>query len=438
MDIKLFPKPRNQTAEIQQAIDTCFLAGGGRIILTEGLYTVGSVRLRSHCTLYLCSGAVLKGTRVPEDYRILPNDTVEPVDKDYFTDAIWAPAKTRLTHDHLTKAGSNWNNAMIRLLRAHDAAVIGEAGSVIDGSNCYDAIGEEHYRGPHGISFHDCQSLTFSGYTIRNTGNWAHQCFTSQNLSFSNLTIEGGHDGIHLSSCDDIHIRECHMFTGDDCIAGFDNHRVHVHDCELNTACSAFRFGGTDVLIEGCRMYGPAKYFFRGSLSAEDKISGNISPTVGRKTMLSMFTYFADSTLRVRSAPKNIVMRNCTLKDSMRFVLYDLSGAQVWQMGKPLEAITFENIIAENIVMPLDLYGDAEKKHTVFLKNCKIAFASNVPCAIRAAHFERIAVENTAFEGVTGPLICSYGDTGEIITDHVTGVCTALAETKEPYISKSV
>ncbi len=438
MDIKLYPKAGNNTAAIQNAIDECFLAGGGTVTLTAGLYTVGSVRLRSCCTLYLCSGAILKGTRDPADYRILRGDTVEPVDEAYYTDAVWAPAKTRKIHDHLTKAGSSWNNAVIRLLRAHDAAVIGEQGAIIDGSDCYDAIGEEHYRGPHGISFHDCRDLVFRGYTIRNTGNWAHQCSTSQRLSFSDITIEGGHDGIHMSSCDDIDIHDCKMFTGDDCVAGFDNRRVHVHDCELNTACSAFRFGGTDVLIENCHMYGPAKYFFRGSLSLEDKISGNTAPTVGRKTMLGMFTYYADSTLKVRSAPKNIVMRNCTLKDAMRFILYDFSGAQVWQMGKPLEEITFENVTAQNVDMPLDLYGDAEKKHTVHLKSCRIGFTSEVTCAIRAAHFERIAVENTAFENVNGPLIRSYGDTGEIAATDVTGVTAVLTETDEPYVSKGV
>ena len=438
MEIKLYPKVGNQSAEIQKAIDDCFLAGGGQITLTAGLYTVGGVRLRSNCTLYLCSGAILKGTRVPADYEIMKQDTVEPMAEKYYTDAVWGPARTRTTHDHILKAGSNWNNAMIRLLGAHDAAVIGEAGSVIDGSDCYDAIGEEHYRGPHGISFHDCHDLTFRGYTIRNTGNWAHQCFNSQNLSFSELTIEGGHDGIHTSSCDHIHIHDCKMFTGDDCIAGFDNFDVRVHDCELNTACSAFRFGGTDVLIERCQMYGPAKYFFRGSLSKEDKISGNATPVVGRKTMLGMFTYYADFTLTVRHPPRNIVMRDCTLENAMRFVLYDFSGAQVWQMGKPLEEITFENVVAKNVDMPLDLYGDAEKKHTVYLKNCKIGFTEPVGCAIRAAHFETLHAENVRFENVNGPLVLSFGEAGKITTSNVTGAKTLMESTDEPYVSKGV
>ena len=438
MEIKLYPMGGDMTAAIQKAIDDCFLAGGGKITLAEGIYPVGGLRLRSGCTLYLCSGAALKGSRVPADYAILERDTLEPIPASYRTDALWGPARTRKTHDHILKAGSSWNNAMIRILDATDVAVIGEPGSVIDGSNCYDETGEEHFRGPHGISCHFCSRLTFGGYTIRNTGNWAHLCFASRDISFSDLTIEGGHDGVHVFSCDHVTIRDCRMHTGDDCVAGFDNIDVTVQRCELNTACSAFRFGGTDVLIEDCHMYGPAKYFFRASLSPEDKISGNPAPTGGRNTMLAMFTYYADFTLNVRHAPRNIRMRNCTLENAMRFVLYDFSGAQVWQMGKPLEEITFENVTAKNVDMPLDLYGDAQKKHTVSLKNCKIAFTGKVPCAIRAAHFERLALDTVDFINVNGPLVRSYGDSGEIAAKGVTGVNGLLTETDEPYLSKSI
>ena len=178
--------------------------------------------------------------------------------------------------------------------------------------------------------------------------------------------------------------------------------------------------------------------FFRGSLSEEDKISGNATPVVGRKTMLGMFTYFADFTLMVRRPPRNIVMRDCTLENAMRFVLYDFSGAQVWQKGKPLEEITFENVIAKNVDMPLDLYGSAEKKHRVYLKNCNIGFTEPVACAIRAAHFETLHAENVRFENVNGPMVLSFGDAGEITTERVSGVKALIESTDDPYISKDV
>ena len=77
MEITLQPKEQNMTAEIQTAIDNCFLSGGGKIVLENGLYHIGGLRLRSNCTLYLKSGAVLKGTRVIEDYNILDGDSID-------------------------------------------------------------------------------------------------------------------------------------------------------------------------------------------------------------------------------------------------------------------------------------------------------------------------------------------------------------------------
>ncbi len=274
MEIKLKPQEGMNTADIQKAIDDCFLAGGGTVRLTKGVFNVGGLRLRSNCTLYLESGAILKGSRNPDDYCILKNDYVEPIKEEYKTDVLWNYAAVRTTHDHFLLPGSSWNNAVIRVLDAENVSVIGEEGSVIDGSDCYDETGEEFYRGPHGISVHYSKNLTFKGYTIQNTGNWAHQTLFSSDMSFSNITILGGHDGIHISSCDDIKISDCNFYTGDDCIAGFDNNNVYVSGCEINSACSGLRFGGNNVLVENCHFFGPAKYFFRGSLSLEDKIAG--------------------------------------------------------------------------------------------------------------------------------------------------------------------
>ena len=66
------------TAIVQAALDECFKAGGGTVTLSAGEYNVGGLRLRSHTTLRLKSGAVLKGARDCERYRILSGDVLEP------------------------------------------------------------------------------------------------------------------------------------------------------------------------------------------------------------------------------------------------------------------------------------------------------------------------------------------------------------------------
>lgn len=438
MEIILQAKDGIMTAEIQKAIDDCFLAGGGKIILEKGLFLTGGLRLRSNCTLYLKSGAILKGTRSIEDYNILDGDSLEPVNEDYKTDVLWTPPRTRTTFDHITKVAGAWNNALIRILDAHDVKIIGEEDSVIDGSDPYDPKGEEYYRGPHGIAYHYSHNLYFEGYTIKNTGNWAHIGYKSQNIEYKNLEVLGGHDGIHNSSCDNFTIEDCGFYTGDDCIAGFDNFNVKVSNCIINSACSGLRFGGTDVLIEKCRFFGPAKYFFRGSLSLEDKRDGNPAPKTGRTNMLALFTYYCDFTLNVRRMPGNIVIRDCTVNNCDRFLHFDFTGTHTWQKNKPLTSVSFENIEAKGISMPFNAYGDAENPLTLTLKNCGIAFSEETDCAIRGGNFALVNVEESVFENVKGALIKCYGEPGEIRAENVIGVESICEITDEPFVSKSI
>ena len=70
---------RVQTAAIQNAIDACFLAGGGRVVIPCGVFLTGAVRLRSRVELYLESGAVLRGSRDPADYDSFRSDLLEPL-----------------------------------------------------------------------------------------------------------------------------------------------------------------------------------------------------------------------------------------------------------------------------------------------------------------------------------------------------------------------
>jgi hypothetical protein len=317
-------------------------------------------------------------------------------------------------------------------------AIIGEEGSVIDGSDPYDPNGEEYYRGPHGIAYHHSHDLKFCGYTIKNTGNWAHIGYKSQNIEYKNIEVHGGHDGIHNSSCDDFLIEDCAFYTGDDCIAGFDNYNVTVKNCVLNSACSGMRFGGADILVDGCSFYGPARYFFRGSLSREDKIVGNPCPKTGRDNMLALFTYYSDFMLEVRRMPGNVVIQNCTVKNCDRFLHFDFTGTHTWQKNKPLTSISFENIEAKGIKMPFNAYGDRENPLTLTLKNCGIAFSEKTDCAIKTGNFELIKVDSCVFENVDGALIRCYGEKGKVETDSVIGVDRICDVTDEQFFSKSI
>lgn len=402
------------TGAIQSAIDACFLAGGGTVEIPAGVFLTGGVRLRSNITLLLKSGAVLLGSRDPEDYMSVRDDAIEPVDKAWLTDCVWTPALERESFDFINKPLSRWNNAMIRAINAENIAVIGEEGSLIDGADCFDETGEEHYRGPHGINMHFCRNVSFRGYTARNTGNWAHALFDCCDITAENVTVLAGHDGIHMTSCDHAVISGCSFYTGDDCVAGIDNTDVTVNDCMMNTACSAFRMGGTGIHITGCAMFGPAKYLFRGSLTPEEKRSGKPTEEAShRYNMLSSFTYYADFSRPIRHRPGNIVMENCTARNADRFLHYNFSGNEPWQRNRPLDDITFRSIAAEGLKYPLTAYGEEGTPVSCTIENSSFGLAEGTEgmSFMHLCNFHSVTLRNVQVSGLkNAPLILRWSD----------------------------
>ena len=434
-EVSVRPVEGDATATLQKAFDDCFLAGGGTVTVEKGEYAVGGLRLRSNTTLLLKSGAVLKASRNCDDYDILSNDRIEPVPEgDFAPGVVWVTPSKRKTNDHILKCASRWNNAVIRILRARNVRVIGEPGSVIDGCDSYDPVGEEHFRGVHGVSVHDSVNCTFRGYMIRNTGNWAHNVWRSSDLGFEDLTILGGHDGIHITTCDRVKIAQCTMKTGDDCVSGFDNEDVTVRGCSLNTACSAFRFGGRRVLIEDCRAWGPAEYPIRNSLPKADQIAGSHGkPGAGWRTLLALFTYYSDFTVKVRHDPGEITVRNCRVENAQRFLHYNFSGNETWQKNRPLRGIRFENVEAAGLALSLCAYGDAESKLSLALKDCRLSFAKPQRELVRAAHVEALSMDGVRVEGVDGPCVRSWGDVAVPELRDFAGAEPNVVEADEPF-----
>lgn len=285
------------------------------------------------------------GTRNPEDYFNHFNDTIEPFEPEMLSRGPFIRENSEIKDYY--KLGSRWYNALIRAYKAENVKIIGEKGSLIDGMDCYDELGEEAYRGPHAICFIKCSNVYLSGYEIVNSSNWAHSMWYCNNLELSYITVNAGHDGCHFRRCNNIYIHNSVFSTGDDCIAGYNNRNMAVENCELNTACSAFRLGATNVLIQNCHAYGPPKHLMRYVLSQEDKIAGVHDVPKDREWnyMLSFYTYYASVNHYTKDNPgnENVLIRNCKVENADRFLHYNFSGNEPWQSGSPLLDIKFEN-----------------------------------------------------------------------------------------------
>ncbi|MBQ8525616.1 MAG: hypothetical protein IJ460_02690, partial [Clostridia bacterium] len=290
-----------------------------------------------------------------------------------------------------------------------------------------------------------CKNVTFSGYTVKDSANWAHAIFYSENISANNVTVLAGHDGIHVTVCKNIIIEDCNFYTGDDCVAGFSNVNVTVRNCVMNSACSAMRFGGTNVLVEKCHMYGPCKYLFRGSLTPEEKKNG-IKPSLEghRNNMLSVFTYYSDFSVPVDYQPGNIIIKDCKVDNADRFLHYNYSGNEPWQKHKPLESIRFENITATDISMPLTAYGDKDIPVTVEFRNMDISIRKGYEHIdfMHVAYCKSIKLDNVKIDNFKGDaLIKSWALGGDLEINNL--VCDIneskyIVEAKEEFICNPI
>ena len=437
-----------QTKAFQKALDEVWLAGGGTVTVPDGEYMIGAIRIRSNTTLYLCAGARLIGSRNPEDYYVFAQDELEPLPEEMRTEKLFErPPKDQKRDYSFMLPGGRWSNALIRICCAENVAIIAEEGAVIDGRDCYDELGEEKYRGPHGIGIHHSKNIRLSGYTIQNTGNWAHCIHYTQNISCEGVTVLGGHDGIHCRGCENVSIKKSEFYTGDDCVAGFANINMRVTDSVMNTACSGLRLGGTNVMIERCRFFGPAKYFFRGSLTLEEKQNGILAVCGNkRKNMLSVFTYFADFSMPIPVQPDHMVIRDCTAECVDRFLHYNFSGNERWQAGSPLRGLTIENVKATGISMPLTVYGSPDVPLDLTMKHVSIAFVdredgASVP-VMRGAHFARAQLTDVEIiKNTDGELIRSWSEFWGVRCENVSyhvpqDKWFAIAD--EPFVCKSI
>ena len=418
-----------QTTKIQAAIDAAFEAGGGEVVVPEGVFKTGTIRLRSNITFHMLSGAIIDGSTNLDDYTHFLDDKVEPIDPDAEFDEDYD--SERVINEFDKEIGAfvrhRWYDAIIKVYRAENVRIFGEKDSVICGNNLYDPNGEEGYRGPHAIQMTYCKNLEFSGYTVKDAANWAHTIFKCENIFAHDLTVLGGHDGFHTRICRNILIENCEFRTGDDCIAGFANENVIIKNCYLDCACSAIRYGGTDILIDNCRTHAPSTYGFRGSLSAEEKAASASTNETHRHTQHTPFLYHCDFPANITKPQGNIVIQNCVFEQPNSF--FRLRFGQQWCVNRSLVDITFRNCKCVGVSLPIDLYCDENEPCTLRLEDVEISAREGFEDTpfMHADNFKQIYFENVTLTGFTDPTILSKTE-GEVIMKNSTDIKFKLTD----------
>lgn len=261
------------TASINKAIDACAARGGGTVYVPAGTYLSGTVVLKDNITFVLDSGATLLGTKDLAQYK--------PAVPGGF--------------------GGDWYDALVVAKGTHHVSVVGHG--IIDGNRVFNPKGEERMRGPHAVFFDDSQDVNVRGITIKDAGNYALILRSCLRVNVDGLTVKGGWDGINMHDVKDATISNCHLFTGDDALAGSYWENVTVTNSILNSAANAIRVGGENVLFSDCLIYGPGEYVHRTSLRHNTESGFQILPNSA-----------SEKTKYVQKGPvDNMVLSNITM-----------------------------------------------------------------------------------------------------------------------------
>ncbi len=216
------------THALQQAIDACSDAGGGRVVVPAGIYKIGTIQLKSNVHLYLEQGATLYGSTNLADYI--------PMKSNYLS------LRTQTTTIQLIYADGVQNVS-------------------IDGLGTIDGRGrafkklswnDEGITRPHLLRFIQSQDILVRGITLRNSGCWMQHYLACNRLMIDGIKVFNrnnyNNDALDIDGCHEVIVRGMIADSDDDGITLKSTsprlcENVRISDCVVSSHCNAVKLG---------------------------------------------------------------------------------------------------------------------------------------------------------------------------------------------------
>ena len=288
---------------IQERIDDCAAAGGGRVVIASGEWRTGPIHLRSNVELHLEEGAKLVFSGDPDDYRPLVRSSFAGIECMALSPLVYAYGCTNVA---LTGKGTLapemdvWRvwfdrntpemfEAMGRLY------AWGESDAPVESRRVADLPGAR-FR-PCCVEFDSCRNVRLEGFRVRESPLWTVHLRLCEDVIVRGLDLEAtGHnnDGIDINSCRRVLVEDCTFLQGDDGIVvksgrDRDGRRVGVpcEDVEIRN-CTAR--GGHTLLAIGSEVSGGV----RGIRLHDCRATGPMSSLVMVKTSARRGAFIED------------------------------------------------------------------------------------------------------------------------------------------------
>jgi polygalacturonase len=219
---------RIATKAIQQAIAAAVKAGGGTVYFPSGKYLTGPIHLKSNITIYIDAGAELHFSDNFDDYLPMVPSRWEGTDVTNFSPLFYAYKAENITikgrgliNGHGKKwwdfsEGYNEKNPRSKWQLEFDRLNKDILRPDLKGWV------ERGFLRPPFIQPMYCKNVLIEGITIINSPFWTVNPEFCENVTITGVTINNppspNTDGINPESCKYVHISNCHISVGDDCI----------------------------------------------------------------------------------------------------------------------------------------------------------------------------------------------------------------------------
>jgi polygalacturonase len=211
---------RKDTRAILAAIDTCSKAGGGTVFFPAGKYLTGAIRLQSQVNLHLDSGATLLGSDDPADYPVYPSpwqDGTREISSLIYGDSLNDISLTGRGaidgqgHAWWVREWLQFPRGRVPVPPMSDEERRSEIAKISNGR-------------PRLINLLNCRNVRIEGLTLTHSGFWTVHPIFCEDVTITGVTIinpvpSPNTDGIDPESSRNVHISNCHIDVGDDCIA---------------------------------------------------------------------------------------------------------------------------------------------------------------------------------------------------------------------------
>ncbi len=265
------------TKAIQQAIDDCYKAGGGTVLIPAGNYLCTELILKDNITFHLDNGATIYASRKVSDYANSKGYAVGATDIDKAYALIRANKAKNIS---ITGKGTlNCRAERISYQRSpYPIAKDSVTGREVANAHKYGADYRTKYKKvppfTGAISMENCTNITLRDIQVIEANGWSVHLRNCERVVADGLYIESSgkngvnSDGLDIDGCSRVMIQNCVIDTGDDALClkttrnsegkAFPCQWITINNCILTSSSAALKLGTeshadfSDITVSNC------------------------------------------------------------------------------------------------------------------------------------------------------------------------------------------